>query len=97
VTTDQLIFFLAGITIGIDIALIVHFGGRRARRRRTLVARGATAGADGSTEAFLNRHAHELAEQQRREMRAPGQSYDAARWNRCVDMTADCIDPAARP
>lgn len=37
--------------------------------------------------------AHELAEKQRREMRAPGGSYDASRWNRCVGMTADLIDP----
>lgn len=42
-------------------------------------------------------HAQELADQQRREMRAPGQSYDASRWNRCVDMTADSIAPAAIP
>lgn len=41
-------------------------------------------------------HAHELAEQQRREMHAPGRSYDASRWNRCVDMTAAVIDPEAR-
>ncbi|OKI16572.1 hypothetical protein [Streptomyces sp. CB03911] len=37
--------------------------------------------------------AHQLAEQQRREMHAPGRSYDASRWNRCVGMTADIIDP----
>lgn len=37
--------------------------------------------------------AHELAEQQRRDMHAPGRSHDASRWNRCVDMTADSIDP----
>jgi hypothetical protein len=43
----------------------------------------------------LTAHARELAEQQRREMRAPGKSYDANRWNRCVDMTAAVIDPAA--
>lgn len=36
---------------------------------------------------------HELAEQQRAEMHAPGRSYDASRWNRCVDMIADYIDP----
>lgn len=41
-------------------------------------------------------HAHELAERQRREMHAPGRSYDASRWNRCVDMTADLIDPEAQ-
>lgn len=43
--------------------------------------------------AYRNEVAHELAGQQRREMRAPGQSYDASRWNRAVDMTADSIEP----
>ena len=38
-------------------------------------------------------HAQELAAVQRTEMRAPGRSYDASRWNRCVGMTADLIDP----
>jgi hypothetical protein len=41
----------------------------------------------------LAAHARELAERQRREMRAPGKSYDASRWNRCVDMTAAVIEP----
>jgi hypothetical protein len=49
--------------------------------------------AEQLVQAALDRHAHELAEQQRREMRAPGRSYDASRWNRVVDMTADLIDP----
>jgi len=40
-------------------------------------------------------HAQELAARQRTEMRAPGRSYDASRWNRCVDMTADLITPGA--
>lgn len=49
--------------------------------------------ADDQIEASLDAFAHELAEQQRTEMRAPGRSYDAARWNRCVDHVADHIDP----
>lgn len=44
-------------------------------------------------ERALKAYAHDLAEQQRIQMRAPGRSYDASRWNRCVDMTADSIDP----
>lgn len=43
---------------------------------------------------LIEAFAHELAEQQRTEMRAPGRSYDASRWNRCVGMTADLIDPS---
>ncbi|MEV6504833.1 hypothetical protein AB0M61_01760 [Streptomyces sp. NPDC051642] len=43
----------------------------------------------------LSLHAQELAARQRTEMRAPGRSYDASRWNRCVDMTADLITPGA--
>lgn len=39
----------------------------------------------------------EGAAKQRTEMHAPGRSYDAARWNRCVDMTANVIDPGAKP
>jgi hypothetical protein len=45
-------------------------------------------------DALLNEWAHELVNQQRQEMHAPGRSYDAARWNRCVDMVAAVIDPA---
>jgi hypothetical protein len=44
-------------------------------------------------DALLDKWAHELAVQQRQEMQAPGRSYDAARWNRCVDMVANVIDP----
>jgi hypothetical protein len=44
---------------------------------------------------ILGAHAHELATEQRTVMRAPGRSYDASRWNRCVNMTADAIDPEA--
>lgn len=35
-TTDQLVFFLAGIAIGFDLALLVHFGGRHLATRRAL-------------------------------------------------------------
>jgi hypothetical protein len=45
-------------------------------------------------EKLVDDFVHDLAEKQRREMRAPGGSYDASRWNRCVGMTADAIDPA---
>lgn len=45
-TTDQFVFLIAGITIGFDTALLVHFGGRiwddyqdrRAIRRATATA-----------------------------------------------------------
>lgn len=49
-----------------------------------------------SFELELDRFAHELANQQRHEMHAPGRSYDASRWNRCVDMVAAVIDPDAQ-
>jgi hypothetical protein len=53
-------------------------------------------GSSLSFELELDQFARELAGQQRQEMRAPGRSYDAARWNRCVDMVANVIDPDAQ-
>lgn len=53
-------------------------------------------GSHDIADRILNAHAHELAEQQRHEMHAPGRSYDASRWNRCVNTTADAIDPKVK-
>lgn len=58
-------------------------------------ASGTGAGGGVVDDGALCLHAQELAARQRTEMRAPGRSYDASRWNRCVDMTADLITPGA--